>query len=70
MREPHPQSHLTHQPLDHVTTQKRYISTFIRPVDPNLTGYWLFCGYYDRDLRRTKLADLSISLFLSFFKKV
>ena len=28
MREPHPQSHVTHQPLGHVTTQIRYISTF------------------------------------------
>ena len=37
MREPHPQSHVIHRPLGHVTTQRRYISTFIRPMDPKLS---------------------------------
>ena len=68
MREPHSQSHVTHRPLGHVTTQ-RHISTFIRSMDPKLRGYWLLCGYYDRGLCRRKLADPSISLFLSFFVK-
>ena len=35
----------------------------------NLAGYWLFCGYYDRVLRRRNLTDPSIALFLSFFFK-
>ena len=68
IREPHPQSHLTDQPLGHVTTQRRYVFTFISPMDPKLR-YQLLCGYYDRSLRRRKLADSSISLFLSFFVK-
>ena len=37
MREPHPQSHVTRRPLGHVTTKRRYISTFIRPMDPKLS---------------------------------
>ena len=37
MREPLPQIHLTHQPLGHMTTQRRYISTFIRYMDPKLS---------------------------------
>ena len=41
MKGPHPQSHLTYQPHDHVTNQKRYISTFTRPMEPHLTGWWL-----------------------------
>ena len=70
MRESNPQSHVTHQPLGHETTQRRSISTFIRPMYlAKLAGYWLFCGYYDRGFRRRKLADPSISLCLSFFVK-
>ena len=64
MRESHPQSHMTHRPLGHVTTQGHYISTFIKDLwIPNLAGYWLLCVYYDRDLSRRKLGDASISLF-------
>ena len=29
--------HMTHRPLGHVKTQRRYISTFIRPMDPKLS---------------------------------
>ena len=36
MRGPHLQSHVTHKPRGHVTNQKRYISTFTRPMDPKL----------------------------------
>ena len=32
MKGPHPQSHVTHRPRGHVTNQKRYISTFTRPM--------------------------------------
>ena len=40
IREPHPQSHLTDQPLGHVTTQRRYVFTFISIGIPNLgTSY-------------------------------
>ena len=35
----------------------------------NIARYWLFCGYCDRALRGGKLANPSISLFLSFFVK-
>ena len=69
MRDTNLQIDVTHRPLGHVTTQKRYISIFVRPMDPNLAGYWLLCGYYDRGLHRRKLADPSINLFLSFFVK-
>ena len=41
MRGPHLQSHVTHQSLGHVTNQKRYISTFTRPMNPNLAGWCL-----------------------------
>ena len=37
MKEPHPQSQVTHRPLGHVTAQRRYISTFMRPMDPKLS---------------------------------
>ena len=30
------QIHVTHRPRGHVTSQKRYISTFTRPTDPKL----------------------------------
>ena len=33
MRKLNPESHVTHQPLRHVTTQGRYISNFISPMD-------------------------------------
>ena len=36
---------------------------------PNLVGYWLFCGCYDRGLSRRKLNNSSISLFLSLVVK-
>ena len=36
MRGPHPQSHLTHRPRGQVANQKRYISTFTRPMEPKL----------------------------------
>ena len=35
----------------------------------NWAGCWLFCGNYDRGLRRGKSADASITLFPSFVKK-
>ena len=83
MRKPHPQSHVTHWPLNHVTTQRRYIITFTRPMYPkqggylgwgslwipNWAGYWLFCGYYNRGLHKRKLVDPSISLSLFFCQK-
>ena len=34
MREPHPQSHVSHQLCGHVTSRKLYISTFTRPTTP------------------------------------
>ena len=37
MRECHPQTHPTNQPHGHVTSQRRYISTFTRPIDPKLS---------------------------------
>ena len=37
MRGPHLQSQVTHQLRGHVTNQKRYISTFARPMDPKLS---------------------------------
>ena len=37
IREPHPQSHVTHWPFGHVTTHRRYISTFVRPMDLKLS---------------------------------
>ena len=50
MGESHPQSHVTHQTPDHVATQRRYISTFLKPMDPKLSrilvalwySYWLY----------------------------
>ena len=33
----HLKGHVTHQPNGHVTNQKRYISTFPRPMDPKLS---------------------------------
>ena len=69
MRECYPQTHLTNQPRGHVTSQRRYISLSQDLSIPNLVGYWLFCGYYNRGLRRSKLADPSIILFLIFFVK-
>ena len=41
IKEPHPQSHVTHRPSSHVTNQRRYISTFTRPMDPKLAGWSL-----------------------------
>ena len=35
----------------------------------NLGGYWLFCGCYDRGLRRRRLNNPSIALFLTFLAK-
>ena len=35
----------------------------------NIGGYWLFCGCYDRDLRRRKLDNPSTSLLLFFAVK-
>ena len=69
MREPHPQSHATHRPLGH-----GQLRDVISPLSygiwiPNLAEHWLLCVYYDRGLRRRKLGDPSISLFLSFFFK-
>ena len=37
MKEPHPQSHVTHHPSGHMTNQRRYITTFARPMDPKLS---------------------------------
>ena len=37
MREPHLQSHVTFQYRGHVTNEKRYISTFTRPMDPKIS---------------------------------
>ena len=37
MRGPHPYGHVTHRPRDHVTNQKRYISTFTKPMGPQLS---------------------------------
>ena len=36
MRGLHPQSHVKYRPRGHVTNQKRYISTFTRPMDHTL----------------------------------
>ena len=36
-RWPHLKGHVTHQPNGHVTNQKRYISTFSRPMDSKLS---------------------------------
>ena len=36
-RQPHPQIHVTLQYQGHVTSKKRYISTFTRPMDPKLS---------------------------------
>ena len=41
MRGPHPQSHMTLQNSGHVSNKERYISTFTRPMDPNLAGWCL-----------------------------
>ena len=49
--------------------QKRYISSKRDVWYPNVTVGWLFYGYYNRDLRRRKLANPSISLFPYFFIK-
>ena len=53
MRETHPQSHVTHQPRGHVTNQRRYISTFARPMDPKLSRVVT----YDEGIPPTKLGD-------------
>ena len=37
IKEPHPQSQVRHRPLGHVTAQRRYISTFMRPMDPKVS---------------------------------
>ena len=70
MREPHPQSHVKHQPLGHVKTQTRYISTFIRPMDSKLSRIlvilWLL---RQRFAQKEIMADPSITLFLSFSVK-
>ena len=34
MRGPHLQIHVTCRPRGHVTNEKRYISTFTKPMDP------------------------------------
>ena len=39
MREPHPQSHVTHRSRHHVTNQKRFTSTSTR--SQNLVGCWV-----------------------------
>ena len=69
MMETHPQSHVTHQPLGQVTTQTRYISTFIKPMNPKLSRIVVILWLLQKGLHRTKLADPSISLFLTFFVK-
>ena len=37
MRDPHPQSHVVHEPRGHVTNQRCYISTFSSPADRKLS---------------------------------
>ena len=37
MRGPHLQSYVTHRLRGHVTNQKRYMSNFIRSMDPKLS---------------------------------
>ena len=41
MREPHPQSHVTHEPSGYVKHQRCYTSTFPRLWIPNLADWWL-----------------------------
>ena len=38
MREPHPQSHVTHWSRGHVANKKHYISTFTKSIDQNKQG--------------------------------
>ena len=57
MRGPHPQSRVTNQPLGHVTNQKRYISTFTRPMVPKHS--WLVTQ--DEETPLTKSCDASIT---------
>ena len=62
---------LTRQ-INHVVTWQ--VKDAISPLSqdlsiPNLVGYWLFCGYYNSGLHRSKLAHPSIILFLTFFVK-
>ena len=64
MKEPHPQSHVTHRPHGHAANQRCYISTFTRPMDPKLSRILVILWLLRWGLRRRKLANPSISLFL------
>ena len=72
MKEPHPQSHVTHRPHGHAANQRSYISTFTRPKDPKLSRILVILWLLRWGLRRRKSANPSTTLFLdpSLSKKV
>ena len=53
----------------HDNSKTSYLSQPQSLSPQNLAGCWLFCGYYDKGLRRRKLANPSITLFPSFVRK-
>ena len=57
-RGPYLQNHVTHLPSVHATNQKRYISSFARPVDPKYSRLVTL----DEAIPRKKSRDTSIKM--------
>ena len=72
MRRPHPQSHVTLRYRGHVINQKRYISTFTRPMYPKLRSVVTLDDgtppTKSRDSSTTWSRDKSNTLYLHFHK--